>query len=101
MDNKTKGYCISGDNVMHMNLTSISLPENETETMLKRYRFDNESTLQMIDNSQKTIEEYKIKQEQKEYEEMNYSAICRRLLKCSSLELVIQLFKFAKMIILK
>ena len=37
-------YKISGNKVTHMKLTKISLPENETLTMMNRYRFDEEST---------------------------------------------------------
>ncbi len=73
-------------------MISVSLPSNETLSMYKRYRFDCESAQQMLEESQKSIEEYKIRQEQKEYEEMNYYALYRRLSTLSILELVKQLF---------
>lgn len=91
MGKNTKEYRISGNKVTHMQLESIVISENETLSMLNRYKFDTVSTLKMLEESQKNIEEYKIKQEQKEYEEMNYSAICRRLSEYSSIELLTQL----------
>lgn len=72
-------YRISGDKVTHMKLQTLSISENETLSMLKRYRFDVESTQKMVDEAQRITEDLKIKQEQKEYEEMNYEAIYRRL----------------------
>ena len=47
----------------------------------------------MLLDVQKAMEELKMEKEQKEYEEMNYSAICRRLSKMSKWELVKELFK--------
>ena len=91
MGKNTKENRITGNKVTHMQLESIVISENETLSMLNRYKFDTVSTLKMLEESQKNIEEYKIKQEQKEYEEMNYSAICRRLSEYSSIELLTQL----------
>lgn len=94
MKNKPKEkYKISGNHVTHMKLTKISLPENETLSMYKKYRFDSESTQQMLEEAQRMREEYDMRQEQKEYEEMNYSAIYRRLSsKYTTWELIKQLF---------
>lgn len=86
-------YRISGNKVTSMKLTKISLPENETLSMIKRYRFDDENTQKMLLDVQKAMEELKMEREQKEYEEMNYSAICRRLSKMSKWELMKELFK--------
>lgn len=90
MDN----YKISGNKTTYTKLTKMSLPSNETLSMFKRYRFDSESAKQMLEESQKSIEEYRIRQEQKEYEEMNYSALYRRFSTLSILELLKQLFTF-------
>lgn len=93
--NPEKRYKISGNHVTHLKLTKISLPENETLSMYKRYRFDSESTQKMIEEAQRMHEEYNMRQEQKEYEEMNYSAIYRRLSsKYSTWELIKQLLGF-------
>lgn len=90
MDN----YKISGNKSKNTKLSKLTLPPNETLSMFGRYRFDSESAKQMLEESQKSIEEYRIKQEQKEYEEMNYSALYRRLSTLSILELIKQLFTF-------
>ncbi len=93
--NSEKQYKISGDHITHMKLKKISLPENETLSMYKRYRFDSDSSQKMIEEAQKMYEEYNMQQEQKEYEEMNYSAIYRRLsAKYSTWELLKQLLGF-------
>ncbi len=61
--------------------------------MYKRYRFDSESARQMLEEAQRMHEEYEMRQEQKEYEEKNYSAIYRRLSsKYTTWELIKQLF---------
>lgn len=86
-------YRISGNKVMHMKLSKISLPKNETLSMLERYRFDEKSTRMMLLDAQRRMEELKMQQEQKEYEEMNLSAICRRLSTMSKWELIKELFR--------
>lgn len=86
-----ESYKISGDKIVHMKLTKLNLPENETQTMLERYRFDEEGTSKIISEIEKSIEEINIAQEQKEYEEMNYCAICKRMYKYSILELLQEL----------
>lgn len=86
-------YRISKRRTTHMKLSTISLPESETLSMISRYRFDDENTEQMISEAERYSEEFRIKQEQKEYEEMNYDAICRRLYELSMLELLKKLFR--------
>lgn len=86
-------YNISGNKVTHMKLTSISISDNETLSMYKRYRFDEESTRKMIEESERISEEYEMAKEQKEYEEKNYDAICRRMSRLSFVELLKELFK--------
>lgn len=86
-------YRISGNKVTHMKLTKISLPENEILSMMNRYRFDEESTKKMLMDAQISMEELKMQQEQKEYEELNFSAICSRLSRMSKWELIKELFK--------
>lgn len=87
-----EGYKISGNKVTHMKLKKISLSENESLSMLKGYKFDEESTRKMLDEAQRQSEQYRIMKEQKEYEEMNYDAICRRLNNLSTLELIKRLY---------
>lgn len=86
-------YRISGNKVTHMKLTKISLPENETMSMMNRYRFDEESTKKMLLDAQNSMEELRRQQEQKEYEEMNFTAICNRLSRMSKWELLKELFR--------
>lgn len=86
-------YRISGNKVTHMKLTKISLPENETVSMMNRYRFDEESAREMVFNAQISMEKLIMEQEQKEYEEMNFSAICNRLSRKRKLELLKELFR--------
>lgn len=86
-------YKISGNKVTHMKLTTISLSENETLSMYNRYRFDEKSTKMMLKQSQQMSEEYDMKKKQKEYEEMNYDAISRRMSRLSTIELLKELFK--------
>lgn len=74
-----------------MKLKRISLSDNETQTMLERYRFDEESALKILNDIEKITEELNIIQEQKEYEEMNYQAICKRMAEYSVIELLQQL----------
>ena len=81
---------------MHMKLESISLPENETLSMVSKYRFDSESVEKMISEATYFSEQYRMRQEQREYEEMNYDAICRRLSDLSTLELLKRLFLILK-----
>ena len=76
-----------------MKLTTISLSENETLSMYNRYKFDEKSTKMMIEQSQQMSEEYDMKKEQKEYEEMNYDAISRRMSRLNTIELLKELFK--------
>ena len=76
-----------------MKLTTISLSENETLSTYNRYKFDEKSTKMMIEQSQQMSEEYDMKKEQKEYEEMNYDAISRRMSRLNTIELLKELFK--------
>ena len=85
-------YNISGNKVTHMKLTSITLPENETLSMYKKYRFDEENTKKMLEEAQRMSEEYEMKKKQKEYEEMNYNAICRRMSKLNTIGLLKEIF---------
>ena len=89
-------YRVSGKKVTHMKLEKIELPESETASMLKRYRFDENGTEEMIQEIDRFSEEFDIRQEQKEYEEMNYSAIVRRLSKLSTKELLARLWESLK-----
>lgn len=86
-------YRISGNKVMHMKLTTISLPENETLSMFKRYRFDEESTQKMLEDSQRMSDEYDMAKELKEYDEMDFDAIYRRMSKLKAIDLLKELFK--------
>lgn len=88
-----EGYRITRKGVAHMKLSSISLPENETLSMISKYHFDMESTEKMISEAERYSEEFRIQQEQKEYEEMNYDAIYRRLYELSTIELLKRLFR--------
>ncbi len=85
-------YKISGNRVTHMKLKSITLPEDESFNMMKKYKFDEESTKKMLEDAQRQSEHYRMMIEQKEYEEMNYDAIRRRLDNLSTLELIKRLF---------
>lgn len=86
-------YKISGNKVTHMKLTTISLSENETLSMYNRYKFDKKSTKMMLEQSQRMSEEYDMEKEQREYEEMNYDAISRRMSRLNTIELLKELFK--------
>lgn len=86
-------YRVSGNQVTHMKLTKITISDNETLSMYKRYRFDEKSTKQMIEDSRRMSEEYEMAKEQREYEEMNVDAICRRMSRLSIFELFMELFK--------
>lgn len=88
-----ENYRVSGNQVTHMKLTKITISDNETLSMYKRYRFDEESTKQMIEDSQRMSDEYEMAKEQKEYEEMNIDAICRRMSRLNIFELFKELFK--------
>lgn len=89
----TEHYRVSGNQVTHMKLTKITISDNETLSMYNRYRFDEESTKQMIEDSQRMSDEYEMEKEQKEYEEMNIDAICRRMSRLNIFELFMELFK--------
>lgn len=89
-------YTISKDRVMHMKLQTINIPEDEVFDMIKRYKFDSESTQRMLSEAQRLSEEYKFAKEQKEYEEMNYEAICRRMSELSTPELIKRLLRRLK-----
>lgn len=91
-----EGYRISGNKVTHMKLTSLSLPENETLSMIRHYCFDEENTQRMLDEAERIREEFIIRQEQKEYKEKNYDAIYRRLSNYSTFELLKELFSCIK-----
>lgn len=86
-------YKISGNRVTHMKLTSISLSDNETLSMYKRYRFDEESTKKMIEDSQRMSYEFDKEKERREYEEMNLDAICNRLSRLSTFELLKEIIR--------
>lgn len=86
-------YKITRRGTIHMKLSSISLPESETFSMVSKYRFDNENTEKMISEAERYSEEFRMRQEQKEYEEMNYDAIYRRLYELSTIELLKRLFR--------
>lgn len=86
-------YRISGNNVTHMKVTNITISDNETLSMYNRYRFDEESTKKMIEDSQRMSEEYEMAKEQREYEEMNIDAICNRMSRLNIFELFKELFK--------
>lgn len=91
--NTIEHYRVSGNQVTHMKLTNITISDNETLSMYNRYRFDEESTKQMIEESQRMSDEYEMAKEQKEYEEMNIDAICRRMSRLNIFELFMELFK--------
>lgn len=86
-------YRVSGNEVTHMKITNITISDNETLSMYNRYRFDEESTKKMIENSQRMSEEYEMAKEQREYEEMNIDAICERMSTLNIFELFKELFK--------
>lgn len=86
-------YRVSGNEVTHMRITNITISDNETLSMYNRYRFDEESTKKMIENSQRMSEEYEMAKEQREYEEMNIDAICERMSTLNIFELFKELFK--------
>lgn len=74
-------------------LDNLHLSENETLSMINRYKFDEISSKKMSDDAQMSINEFNILEEQKEYEEMNYYAIYRRMAKYSIVEIFIILIK--------
>lgn len=74
-------------------LNKLHLSENETLSMINRYKFDEQSSQKMLNDAQMTIDELNILQEQKEYEEMNYYAIYRRMAKYSIIEIFIILIR--------
>lgn len=86
-------YRISENKVTHMKLKTLSLSENQTLSMVNKYRFDRENTEKMINEAEYFSEQYRINQEQREYEEMNYDAIYRHLSDLSTLELLKKLLK--------
>ncbi len=83
-----KNYEFSRNKVYTMRLNTLNLPKNESLSMIQKYYFDEESTKKMLREAELRSEEYHMLKEQKEYEEMNYSAICRRLSNLSTLELL-------------
>lgn len=96
MKKKFEEYSILRDGVVHVKLQRIIVPDDEVFDMAKRYKFDNASTQRMISEAQRLTEEYEIEKEQKEYEEMNYEAICRRLSELSTKELLKRLARNMK-----
>ena len=86
-------YRVSGKEVTHMKITNITISDNETLSMYNRYRFDEESTKKMIEDSQRMSEEYEMAKEQREYEEMNIDAICGRMSGLNIFGLFKELFK--------
>ncbi|MDO4305089.1 MAG: hypothetical protein Q4D94_14375 [Bacillota bacterium] len=82
---KINNFCIELDN--------LSISDNETLSMVERYKFDSKSAKEMSANAQKVIDELNMLQEQKEYEEMNYYAIYRRMSRYKLLEIIILLVK--------
>lgn len=74
-------------------LNTLHLSDNETLSMINRYKFDEKSSLKMQNDAQRSIDEQNILQEQKEYEEMNYYAIYRRMAKYSIIQILIILIK--------
>lgn len=91
MKDKVNVYRITGNKVTHMKLNTIELSDNETLSMLKRYNFNDDYAVDLLEDIQKNMDELCIKQEQKEYEEMNYSAICKKLYNRSTWDLVKQI----------
>lgn len=89
MKNKTSK---KSNNLIKLN--ELYLSENETLSMVKRYKFDQDSVQEILKDVQKTIDELNILQEQKEYEEMNYYAIYRRMSQYSIFEVIKILFKY-------
>lgn len=89
--NNIEKYRISGIKTTHMKLTKITIIENESLSMLERYTFDEEETLEILREVQKNMEMLNLEREQKEYEEMNYMAICKRMYRYSIFELFKQL----------
>ena len=74
-------------------LNTLYLSDNETLSMVERYKFDLVSSQKMSNDAQMFIDELNILQEQKEYEEMNYYAIYRRMSKYSIMEIFLILVK--------
>jgi len=89
-------YKISRDRAIQVKIQRISVPDDEVFDMAKRYRFDDESAQRMISEAQRLTEEYEMAKEQKEYEEMNYEAICQRLSELSTKELLKRLMRSMK-----
>ena len=90
---KIRKYNNSTKTEMHIKLQNLSLPDNEVYDMVKRYRFDIDSTQKMLNDAIRSTEEYNMLKELKEYEEKNYDAICYRLSELSTLELIKRLVK--------
>lgn len=86
-------YKITRNKVTHMKLTSLTLSENETLSMYNRYRFDEENTKRMIDDSQRMSKEYDDAKRQREYAERDFDAIYERLSRMSKWELIKELFR--------
>ena len=88
-----KNYNISRNKVINMELTSVFFDDNETISMYKKYRFDEENTQKMINESQRISEEYDIRKIKKEYENKNCNAIYRRMSRLSFIDLVKEIFE--------
>ena len=84
-------YKISEGKKTHIKLTKIELNDDETSSMLARYNFDPSYADMKLAEIQRDMDELQIQIEQKNYEEMNYTAICKRLYNYSTFELLQQL----------
>lgn len=73
-----------------MRLTKIELSDNETLSMLQRYNFESTYANKKLDEIQKDMDELQMRMDQKEYEEMNYTAICKKMYNYSTFELIQQ-----------
>lgn len=83
-------YRITERKTLHMRLSKIELSDNETLSMLQRYNFESTYANKKLDEIQKDMDELQMQMEQKEYEEMNYTAICKKMYNYSIFELIQQ-----------
>lgn len=86
-------YRITEKKSTPMRLTKIKLADNETLSMLERYNFESTYANKKLNEIQKDMDELQIQMEQKEYEEMNYTAICKKMYNYSTLELIKQIIE--------
>lgn len=86
-------YKISGNRVTHLKLNNIKINENESLSMLDRYDFDEETIRNIIVQIDLDMQKLKLEQEQKEYEEMNYISLYKRMNRYSIGELLGQLIQ--------